>query len=325
MSDFNPQRYDAMQYRRCPQSGVLLPAIALGLWHNFGDVNHFNQAYNILATAFNLGITHFDLANNYGPPPGHAESLFGEIFSTHFADHRDDLFISTKAGHLMWEGPYGDWGSRKHLLSSLDRSLRRMQLDYVDLFYSHRHDPETPMEETMGALATAVQQGKALYVGISKYSPEDTERAVKILADMGVRCLVHQVRYNIIESEPEQNLFPMLQKLNLGAVAFCPLAQGLLTSKYIDSIPADSRAASDSIFLTPDKVKRYHQRILKLNQLAQERGQTLAQMALAWVLREGTPITSAIIGASRPQQIIENVKALQNLSFTEEESKIICE
>ncbi len=323
MSEFDLCRYEKMQYRRCGHSGVLLPALSLGLWHNFGESDSHSTAYDLIATAFNHGITHFDLANNYGPPAGHAESLFGEIFISHFRGYRDDLFISTKAGHLMWPGPYGDWGSRKHLISSIDRSLMRMKLDYVDLFYSHRRDPDTPLEETMGALASMVQQGKALYVGISKYSPEDTVRAVEILADMNVRCLVHQVRYNMIDSEPDQQLFSTLSSLGLGTVAFCPLAQGILTDKYIHGIPETSRAASDSVFLSRDKVITQYERIVKLHAVAQQRGQTLAQMALAWALRDSSVVASAIIGASRPEQIIENIKALDNTSFTNDELKLI--
>ena len=309
------QRYDAMKYRRCGKSGVRLPAISLGLWHNFGGVDTFENGRAMLRRAFDLGITHFDLANNYGPPPGSAESNFGEILRLDFKPHRDELIISTKAGWDMWPGPYGNWGSRKYLLASLDQSLKRMGLEYVDIFYSHRPDPETPVEETMGALNQAVRSGKALYAGISSYNPAQTTAAVKILCELGTPCLIHQPRYSMFERTVEKGLLKVLGDEGVGAIAFCPLAQGLLTGRYLQGIPADSRA-SRSVFLkkgdiTEDRLAR----VRDLNVLATERGQSLAQMALAWVLRD-VRMTSALIGASRVEQIEENVAALANLEFS---------
>jgi L-glyceraldehyde 3-phosphate reductase len=304
-----------MKYRRCGKSGVRLPAISLGLWHNFGGVDTFENGRAMLRRAFDLGITHFDLANNYGPPPGSAESNFGEILRLDFAAHRDELIISTKAGWDMWPGPYGNWGSRKYLLASLDQSLKRMGLEYVDIFYSHRSDTETPVEETMSALDQAVRSGKALYAGISSYNPAQTAAAVKILRELGTPCLIHQPRYSMIERTIENGLLKVLGDEGVGAIAFCPLAQGLLTGRYLQGIPADSRA-SRSVFLkkgdiTEDRLARARD----LNVLAAERGQSLAQMALAWVLRD-LRMTSALIGASRVEQIEENVAALANLEFS---------
>lgn len=314
----NSNRYGQMQYRRCGKSGVMLPALSLGMWHNFGSEAEPANSREMLLGAFDLGITHFDLANNYGPAPGSAEETLGRVLKSDLAPHRDELFISTKAGYHMWEGPYGEWGSKKHLTASLDQSLRRMRLEYVDIFYHHRPDSDTPLEETMSALAGIVRQGKALYVGISNYSPEDTKRASQMLRELGVHCLVHQPRYSMFTRENEA-LFPVLADEGMGSVAFSPLAQGLLTDRYLNGIPADSRAAGNSVFLTgdsitPEKIEKAKQ----LNELAQSRGQSLAQLALAWVLREGYA-TSVIIGASRLAQIKENAGVLGRLSLTPEE------
>jgi L-glyceraldehyde 3-phosphate reductase len=316
----NSTRYDTMKYNRCGKSGVKLPAISLGLWHNFGGVDNFENGRAMLRRAFDLGINHFDLANNYGPPPGSAEEMFGQMMVGDFAAYRDELIISSKAGYLMWPGPYGEWGSKKYLVSSLDQSLKRMKLEYVDIFYSHRFDPETPLEETMGALDLLVRQGKALYAGISSYSPEQTLEAVRILKGLGTPMLIHQPVYSMLNRWVEAGLQDVLAHNGVGSIAFCPLAQGLLTNKYVTGIPADSRAAkTSSPFLnskdvTPEKIEQ----IEKLNAVAKERGQSLAQMSLAWVLREGR-ITSALIGASRVSQIEENVAALNNLDFSVEE------
>ncbi|HHW68532.1 MAG: L-glyceraldehyde 3-phosphate reductase [Epulopiscium sp.] len=313
-------RYATMKYNRCGKSGLKLPAISLGLWHNFGGVDVFENSRAIARRAFDLGITHFDLANNYGPPPGSAEENFGKMMKLDFKPYRDEMIISTKAGHYMWEGPYGEWGSRKHILASLDQSLKRMGLEYVDIFYSHRPDPETPLEETMDALATAVKQGKALYVGISKYKPAEAKKAFKILRDLGTPCLIHQPSYSMFNrSIEEEGLLDLLEDEGVGSIVFSPLAQGLLTDRYLKEIPADSRAAKPSIFLkesdiTPEKLSKIRQ----LNELAKERGQSLAQMALAWVLRKGR-VTSALIGASKVSQIEDNAAALNNLEFSEEE------
>jgi L-glyceraldehyde 3-phosphate reductase len=313
------QRYDAMQYRRCGRSGIRLPVISLGLWHNFGGVDVFENGRAMVRRAFDLGITHFDLANNYGPPPGSAESNFGEILRLDFAAHRDELIISTKAGWGMWPGPYGDWGSRKYLLASLDQSLKRMGLEYVDIFYSHRPDPETPVEETMGALDQAVRSGKALYAGISSYDAKQTAAAVKILRELGTPCLIHQPRYSIFNRWIEDGLLDVLGSEGVGAIAFCPLAQGLLTDRYLRGIPSGSRASKPHGFLKKDDIsERRLAQVRSLNALAAERGQTLAQMALAWVLRDGR-MTSALIGASCVEQIEQNVAALANLSFAAEE------
>jgi L-glyceraldehyde 3-phosphate reductase len=315
----NEQRYDAMQYRRCGRSGLRLPAISLGLWHNFGGVDVFENCRAMVRRAFDLGITHIDLANNYGPPPGSAESNFGQIMRLDLKPWRDELIISTKAGYEMWPGPYGDWGSRKFLLASLDQSLKRMGLDYVDIFYSHRPDPETPVEETMMALDHAVRSGKALYAGISNYNPAQTAAAVKILRQLGTPCLIHQVRYSMFERTPEHGLLDVLGKEGVGGIAFCPLAQGLLTDRYLKGIPEGSRATKSYSFLKKSDIDESHLvRIRALNKLAAQRGQSLAQMSLAWVLRDSR-MTSAIIGASRVEQIEQNVAALANLSFSAEE------
>lgn len=312
-------RYATMPYTRCGRSGLKLPAISLGLWHNFGGADAFENQRSLLQRAFDLGITHFDLANNYGPPPGSAEENFGHILRQDFAAHRDELIISTKAGHLMWPGPYGDWGSRKYLLASLNQSLHRMGLDYVDIFYSHRPDPETPLDETMSALTQAVRQGKALYVGLSNYSPEQTLAAAAILRNNGTPCLIHQPRYSMLSRQPEHGLLDTLATEGIGAIAFCPLAQGLLTNRYLAGIPADSRAASPSGFLKRDQItpERLDQ-IRRLDAIAKARGQSLAQMAIAWVLRN-TRITSALIGASRVAQLEENVNAVNGPKLAPED------
>jgi len=315
----SPARYDAMTYRRCGSSGLLLPAISLGLWHNFGGVDSFENARALLRRAFDLGVTHFDLANNYGPPYGSAEETFGRALRHDLRPYRDELLISTKAGYDMWPGPYGNWGSRKYLLASLDQSLKRMGLDYVDIFYSHRPDPETPVEETMSALDHAVRSGKALYAGISRYSPEQTERAVAALRRIGTPCLIHQFSYSMFQRAPEAGLLASLRAEGIGGIAFSPLAQGMLTERYLDGIPADSRAAKPHSYLKPAQVDE--PRVAKaraLHALARQRGQTLAQMALAWVLRDGA-VSSALVGASRAEQIGQNVAALQNLNFSAED------
>ncbi|MBI1415805.1 MAG: L-glyceraldehyde 3-phosphate reductase [Limimaricola sp.] len=312
-------RYEKMVYRRCGASGVKLPAISLGLWHNFGhDMPHATKR-EICRTAFDLGITHFDLANNYGPPPGSAEEAFGEILRTDFRGYRDELIISSKAGYLMWDGPYGEWGSRKYLVASCDQSLKRMGLDYVDIFYSHRFDPDTPLEETMGALDYIVRSGRALYAGISSYNSERTRQAVAILKDLGTPCLIHQPSYNMLNRWVERDgLKETLAELGVGSIAFTPLAQGMLTTKYLGGIPKDSRAAQDKSLDKAMLSDRALAHIAKLNEIAQARGQTLAQMAIAWVLREGG-ITSALIGASKPSQVEDCAGAVRNLDFTAEE------
>ncbi|MFD9002549.1 L-glyceraldehyde 3-phosphate reductase [Streptomyces sp. NPDC059582] len=316
----HPDRYADMPYRRTGRSGLKLPALSLGLWHNFGPDRTVESQRAILRRAFDLGVTHFDLANNYGPPPGAAESAFGEALRADFAPYRDELVISTKAGYLMWPGPYGEWGSRKYLLSSLDQSLSRMGLDYVDIFYSHRPDPETPMEETMGALHTAVQQGKALYVGISNYSAEQTREAARILGELGTPLLIHQPRYSMLDRRPEEEgVLDALDELQVGSIVFSPLEQGLLTGRYLDGIPEGSRAASDSPFLNSDAVtETLVGRLRALDEIAKTRGQTLAQLALAWVLRGGR-VTSALVGASSAQQVEDSVGAIRNLDFDAEE------
>jgi len=309
-----------MPYRRCGHSGLKLPALSLGMWHNFGGVASYDNARAMARIAFDLGITHFDLANNYGPPPGSAEETMGRLLDEDFGPYRDELIISTKAGYTMWEGPYGDWGSRKYLMASLDQSLVRMELDYVDIFYHHRPDPETPLEETMTALVDAVKMGKALYAGVSNYPAELAAKAAAFLRDAGVPMLIHQPRYNILDRAPETTgLLDVLDGNGVGCIAFCPLAQGLLTGRYLDSIPADSRAAGSSVFLNTDRITpELQKKIRALNGIAQARGQSLAQMALAWVLRKPV-VTSALIGASRPAQIVENVEAVKNLTFTDDE------
>ena len=308
-----------MQYRRCGRSGIRLPAISLGLWHNFGGVDDFENSRAMARRAFDLGIAHFDLANNYGPPPGSAESNFGEILRLDLKPYRDELIVSTKAGYDMWPGPYGNWGSRKYLLASLDQSLKRMGLEHVDIFYSHRPDPETPVEETMAALDQAVRSGKALYAGISNYNPGQTAAATKILRELGTSLLIHQPKYSMFERTPERGLLDVLGNEGVGAIAFCPLAQGLLTNRYLSGVPADARAAKPHGFLKQRDIDEVRLRKVRaLNELAGERGQSLAQMALAWVLRDGR-VTSALIGASRVEQIEQNVAALANLDFSGEE------
>ncbi len=305
-------------FRRCGASGVKLPAISLGLWHNFGKAADDDNARRIVLTAFDHGITHLDLANNYGPPPGSAEKRFGKIVKDL---PREEIFVSTKAGFYMWPGPYGEWGSRKNLLNSLDASLKRMKLDYVDLFYHHRPDPDTPLEETLGALDTAVKQGKALYAGISNYSGAQTRAALRVVQrEKFARLLIHQVHYNMLSRRPETDLFPHTEAANMGVICFCPLAQGMLTAKYLTgSIPSDSRAADPTSFLKPERITAdIRSKVTKLNKIASKRGQTLAQMALAWTLRDPC-VTTALIGASRPEQIVENVAALKHAQFSAEE------
>ena len=315
-----PTRYDHPAfYRRCGRSGVQLPVIALGLWHNFGANDSYDTARAMLRRAFDLGITHFDLANNYGPPEGSAEETLGRVLQEDLSRWRDELIISTKAGYYMWPGPYGEWGSRKSLLASLDQSLMRMRLSYVDIFYSHRPDPDTPLEETMGALAHAVKSGRALYVGLSNYSPEQTVQAARLLREMGTPCLVHQPRYSMFDRRIEDGLLDALAQEQIGAVVFSPLAKGLLTNRYFGGIPSDSRAGHDPRFLKPaDVTDMVLARAKRLDELAQGRGQTLAQMALAWVLRNPV-VASALIGASRPSQVEDCVAAARNLRFSEEE------
>jgi L-glyceraldehyde 3-phosphate reductase len=315
----SPTRYDAMTYNRCGRSGLHLPAISLGLWHNFGFDRPFDVGRAICRQAFDLGVTHFDLANNYGPPPGSAESVFGEILRRDFQGLRDELVISTKAGYRMGPGPYGEWGSRKNLLSSLDQSLKRLGLDYVDIFYSHRFDPDTPLEETMGALDSAVRQGKALYVGVSSYNSRRTKEAAAILRRLGAPCLIHQPSYSMINRWIEEDgLLDTLDAEGVGAIVFSPLSQGMLTNKYLAGVPEDSRAAADKslpvTFLKEDNIARLRQ----LDAIAQRRGQTLAQMALAWALRDRR-VTSALIGVSRPEQVVDSVQALKRPDFTNAE------
>jgi L-glyceraldehyde 3-phosphate reductase len=310
-------RYSAMQYRRCGNSGLKLPLISLGLWHNFGHQDDFTNSKEIIYAAFNCGITHFDLANNYGPPPGSAEENFGKILKKDFSHHRDELIISTKAGYTMWAGPYGDWGSRKYLMSSLDQSLKRMQLDYVDVFYHHRPDPETPLEETMSALTDIVRQGKALYVGISNYKPKEALQAIKILKQSGTPCLIHQPKYSMFERWVEDGLLDVLGSESVGCIPFSPLAQGLLTDKYLKGIPEHSRASRNT-FLKQEHITIEKLSVIqKLNEIAVQRNQTLAQMAIAWLLKDKR-ITSVLIGASRPQQVIDCVNCQQNLNFSNE-------
>ena len=316
----SPHRYDRPElYRACGRSGLKLPLLSLGLWHNFGAEADYGNARALALRAFDLGITHFDAANNYGPPEGSAETTFGRILREDLSGHRDELIVSTKAGYLMWPGPYGDWGSRKYLLASLDQSLRRLGLDYVDIFYSHRPDPHTPLEETMGALAHAVHAGKALYVGLSNYDPQQTARAAQLLRELGTPCLIHQPKYHLFERTPERGLFDVLVQEGIGGIVFCPLAQGLLTGRYLGGIPADARAARDPRFLKPEHITEDKLgRIRRLDALAKGRGQSLAQMALAWVLRQPA-VTSALIGASKISQIDENVAALAKLAFAPDE------
>jgi len=317
------RRYETMKYNRTGRSGLKLPAISLGWWYNFGGLDVFENGRAIARRAFDLGVTHFDLANNYGPPPGSAEETFGKLLKQDFAPYRDELVISTKAGYDMWPGPYGEWGSRKYLLASLDQSLKRMGLEYVDIFYSHRPDPETPLEETMGALDAAVRQGKALYVGVSNYSPEQTRQAAKILRDLGTPCLIHQPRYNMFDRWVEDGLLDMLEQEGIGCIVFSPLAQGQLTNRYLSGIPDGARASkTERVWLTPDTVKENLPKVRQLNEIAEQRGQKLSQMALAWVLRK-TQVTSALIGASSVGQLEDNLAALDNLSFSKEELETI--
>ncbi|WP_314349228.1 L-glyceraldehyde 3-phosphate reductase [Hafnia paralvei] len=318
----SPKRYQSMEYRRCGHSGLQLPAISLGLWHNFGDTTLFDNSRDMLLCAFDLGITHFDLANNYGPPPGSAETNFGRILQQDLMPYRDEMVISSKAGYTMWEGPYGDWGSKKYLIASLNQSLKRMGLDYVDIFYHHRPDPNTPLEETMGTLDLIVRQGKALYVGLSNYPAETARQAIKILRDLGTPCLIHQPKYSMFERWVEGGLLDVLQDEGVGSIAFSPLAGGLLTDRYLHGIPPDSRAAH-SKFLKPEVITEQKLgQIKKLNDMALARGQKLSQMALAWVLR-GDRITSVLIGASRTSQIEDAVGMLENRHFSAEEISAI--
>ncbi len=317
----NPQRYSSMEYRRCGRSGLKLPAVSLGLWHNFGHIDPLEKCRAILRTAFDSGITHFDLANNYGQPSGSAEENFGTILHKDFRPYRDELIISSKAGYTMWEGPYGDWGSKKYLVSSLDQSLKRMGLEYVDIFYHHRPDPETPLEETMSALDLIVRQGKALYVGISNYKAEEAQKAISILKSLGTPCLIHQPKYSMFDRWIEDGLLDVLGDEGVGCIPFSPLAQGLLTNKYLHGIPQDSRAARhlgngamEEEQVTEDKINKIRQ----LNDLAKERGQSLAQMALAWVIKDPR-ITSVLIGVSRPDQVTDSIRCLENYSFSTEE------
>jgi L-glyceraldehyde 3-phosphate reductase len=312
-------RYDSMQYRPCGRSGLRLPAISLGLWHNFGSVDSNATGRDLVLKAFDLGISHFDLANNYGPPPGSAEENFGKILRENLKSYRDEIVVATKAGYRMWPGPYGDWGSRKYLLASLDQSLQRMGLDYVDIFYHHRPDPETPLEETMSALDRVVRAGKALYVGISSYSAEETVQASQILRDLGTPCIVHQVKYNMLHRNPEHQLLDALGDEGIGCVPFCPLDQGILSNKYLRGIPNNSRAAKVHGFLRADDVtKEKLNRVRALNVIAHQRRQQLPQMALAWLLNNER-VSSVLVGASLPQQLEENVQSLSNMSFSEKE------
>ncbi len=322
-NNISSDRYQKMTYNRCGNSGLKLPAISLGLWHNFGYVNDYENSKNLIYTAFNNGITHFDLANNYGPPPGAAEEVFGRILQEEFQGYRDEMIISSKAGYTMWDGPYGDWGSKKYLVSSLDQSLKRMKLDYVDIFYHHRPDPETPLRETMDTLSLMVQQGKALYVGISNYKAAEAEKAIQILKENGTPCLIHQPKYSMFERWVEGGLLDVLEENGVGCIPFSPLAQGLLTDKYLHGIPADSRVATSGVFLkessiTPEKIEV----ISKLNEVAKSRGQKLSHMALSWILKDKR-ITTVLIGASKAEQITDAIMALNNTSFSAEEILLI--
>lgn len=316
-------RYEKMQYRRCGNSGIKLSAVSLGLWHNFGDVDTVENSRAILKLAFDSGITHFDLANNYGPPPGSAEENFGKILKQDFAGYRDEMIISSKAGYTMWEGPYGDWGSKKYLVSSLDQSLKRMKLEYVDIFYHHRPDPDTPLEETMCALDLIVRQGKALYAGISNYPAPEAAKAIDILRELGTPCLIHQPKYSMFVRWVEDGLLDVLEKEGVGCIPFSPLAQGLLTNKYLNGIPADSRAAKPTGFLKEEDVNEGRiDQIRRLNKIAQQRNQSLAQMALAWLLKDNR-VTSVLIGASKPEQLADSLQCLDNIIFSEAELKAI--
>jgi len=316
------KRYDSMQYRRSGRSGIKLPAVSLGLWHNFGGVDHLENSRAMLRRAFDLGITHFDLANNYGPPYGSAEETFGQILKKDFLPYRDELIISTKAGWDMWPGPYGNLGSRKYILASLDQSLKRMGLQYVDIFYHHRPDPDTPMEESLGALDTAVRSGRALYAGISAYNAKQTSEELKILRALGTPCLIHQPKYSMLVRDPEQGLFDVLEKEGVGSIVFSPLAQGLLSDRYLHGIPSDSRAARDFFLKKKDIGEDKLAKVRELNEIAKQRGQTLAEMAVAWVLRDPR-VTSALVGTSKVSQVDDNVAALKNLKFSAEELRKI--
>ena len=312
-----------MHYRRCGNSGLLLPEISLGLWHNFGHVDEFKNGKEILHTAFDKGITHFDLANNYGPPPGSAEENFGKILKQDFLQYRDELIISTKAGYLMWSGPYGEWGSKKYLIASLDQSLKRMGLEYVDIFYSHRPDPNTPLEETMSALDLIVRQGKALYVGISSYNAEDTKKASRILKELGTPCLIHQPRYNMMDRWVEDGLLDVLENDGIGCIPFSPLEQGILTDKYLQGVPTNSRAAKSTGFLQLDQVTTEKiEQAKKLNEFAKNRNQSLAQMAVSWLLKDKR-VTSVLVGVSSKKQLLDNLDALENKQFTKPELNAI--
>ena len=315
----NEERYSEMEYRRCGNSGLKLPLLSLGLWHNFGHVDDIENSRNILHTAFNHGITHFDLANNYGPPPGSAEENFGKILKQDFSNYRDELIISTKAGYTMWDGPYGDWGSKKYLVASLDQSLKRMGLEYVDIFYHHRPDPDTPLEETMTALDLIVRQGKALYAGISNYKPAEATHAIALLNKLGTPCIIHQPKYSMFERWVENGLLDLLEKEHVGCIPFSPLAQGLLTNKYINGIPPDSRIAKGVGFLNQEQVTEEKLAQIKaLNIMAEQRGQTLAQMSLSWILKDKR-ITSVLVGASKPDQLLDSLKCKENIHFSEKE------
>lgn len=319
MYQADPTRYETMPYRRCGRSGLMLPAISLGLWHNFGGVDPLENSRKMLLGAFDLGVTHIDLANNYGPPPGSAEETFGHILKQDLDAHRDELIISSKAGYRMWEGPYGDWGSRKYLIASCDQSLRRMGLDYVDIFYHHRPDPHTPLEETVAALDYIVRSGRALYAGISSYKADETRRAAAMMRELGTPCLIHQPSYSMLNRWIEKDLLGAVEETGMGCIVFCPLAQGLLTDKYLDDIPDGSRAAKPHGFLSADQItEEKRARLRKLNDIARQRGQSLAQMALAWVLRQPN-VTSALTGASRIEQIQDSVGAIDNLTFSPDE------
>jgi L-glyceraldehyde 3-phosphate reductase len=314
-----PKRYQTMEYRRCGNSGLKLPAISLGLWHNFGDVDDRKNYRKILHYAFDAGITHFDLANNYGPPSGSAEKNFGSILKKDFKSYRDEMIISTKAGYKMWEGPYGEWGSKKYLVSSLDQSLKRMKLDYVDIFYHHRPDPETPIEETVTALDLIVRQGKALYIGLSNYKPDEAHKAMQLLKVLGTPCLIHQPKYSMLERWVEDGLLDLLEREGVGCIPFSPLAQGLLTNKYLKEIPADSRAAKPHGFLQESVITvQMRSKLSALNTIAEHRNQTLAQMALSWILKDNR-ITSVLVGASKTSQLADSLRCLNNTSFSDEE------
>ncbi|SKB39379.1 L-glyceraldehyde 3-phosphate reductase [Sphingobacterium nematocida] len=320
--EFSAERYSTTAYRRCGHSGILLPALSLGLWQNFGDIDDPSIFKETLITAFDNGITHFDLANNYGPPPGSAERNFGKILKDNFSGYRDELLISTKAGYTMWDGPYGDWGSKKYLVSSLDQSLKRLDLDYVDIFYHHRPDPLTPLEETMAALDLLVRQGKALYVGLSNYPPDQAKKAIDLLRSLGTPCLIHQPKYSMLVRTPEEGLLDVLQEEGVGCIAFSPLAQGLLTNKYLKGIPGDSRAAREHFLKTSNITPDLIEKLTKLNELATARGQSLAQMALSWILKDER-VTSVLVGARNREQLLDSLESLKNIQFDDEELRKI--